>query len=105
LSRVPAAAVGVLDRRLLKRSRFLICICQQRLRFIIRSLEASPRFPMELIGQYAARGLCRMDSDSVWTGVITLNCRGHLRFRDNRGFYWRPSTGSACTLLICRGHP
>jgi len=57
----------------LKCIRFLICICQQRLRFIIQSLEARPHLSIKLVQQYAAKLLTdgrRLGVDGVVTGSL-----------------------------------
>ena len=42
------------DTERLRLARFLLCICQQRLGFIIRSLEVHPLLPLELIERYVS---------------------------------------------------
>ena len=63
------------DNMLLRRFRFLLCICQQRLRFIIRSLETHPLVPVELVEGYAA-GVIRNGQRIGLDGVITAASRG-----------------------------
>lgn len=77
LSRMPGEAAGDQDQVLLRRIRFLLCICQQRLRFIIRSTEAGFRLPAELIGSYAA-GIMKDGQRVGLDGVVTTNCRDCL---------------------------
>lgn len=63
------------DNMRLRRARFLLCICQQRLRFILRSLETHPLVPAELVEGYAA-GVIRNGQRIGLDGVITAACRG-----------------------------
>ncbi len=59
----------------LRRVRLLISICQQRLRFIIRSLEAHPLLPAVLIENYAA-GVIKDGQRIGMDGVITADSHG-----------------------------
>ncbi|MEA5059914.1 MAG: histidine kinase N-terminal 7TM domain-containing protein [Candidatus Pelethousia sp.] len=59
----------------LRRIRFFICICQRRLRFIIRSLEAHPLLPAVLIERYAA-GVIQDGQRMGLDGVITADSSG-----------------------------
>lgn len=77
LSRMPGETAVVQDQVLLRRIRFLLCICQQRLRFIILSTEAGFRLPAELIGSYAT-GVMKDGQRTGLDGVVTTNCRGCL---------------------------
>lgn len=70
-------AAVVQDQALLRRIRFLLSICQQRLRFIIRSTEAGFRLPAELIGSYAT-GIMKDGQRVGLDGVVTTNCHGYL---------------------------
>ncbi|NLA27720.1 MAG: hypothetical protein GX878_10050, partial [Firmicutes bacterium] len=75
LGLLTGAEAGEQDHALLRRTRFLLCICQQRLRFIIRSLETHPILPAELIESYAA-GVIRDGQRMGLDGVITCAVRG-----------------------------
>lgn len=70
-------AAVVQDQALLRRIRFLLSICQQRLRFIIRSTEAGFRLHAELIGSYTA-GVVKDGQRTGLDGVVTTNCQGCL---------------------------
>ncbi|NLT15767.1 MAG: solute-binding protein [Clostridiales bacterium] len=59
----------------LRRIRMLIYICQQRLRFIIRSMNGHPFLPAELITQYAA-GVIKDGQHVGLDGVITAASHG-----------------------------
>ncbi len=59
----------------LRRARFLLFICQQRLRFIIQSLGVHPHVPAEMIEGYAA-GLIKNGRRIGLDGVFTAASRG-----------------------------
>lgn len=75
LNRICEGAGENSDNTLLRRIRFLLCICQQRLRFIIRSLETHPLLPAELIENYVS-GVIRDGRRFGLDGVITAASNG-----------------------------
>lgn len=77
LRRVQGSAAGAPRRELLRRTRFLLSISQQRLRFIIHSLDFYPRLPLQLVEGYAARVIeegRRTGLDSVFTAAVNGFC-------------------------------
>lgn len=75
LSRIPDGTAKDQADVLLRRVRFLICICHQRLRFIIRSMEAHPLSPAQLVERYVA-GVIKNGQRIGLDGVLTASCRG-----------------------------
>ena len=59
----------------LRRIRFRICICQRRLRFILRGMDAQAPFPMALIESYAA-GVLQDGARLGLDGVVTASSGG-----------------------------
>jgi hypothetical protein len=95
------------DRIVLRHIRFLLCICQQRLRFVIRSLETHPLLPAGLVESYAA-GLIKDGRRIGLDAVITSSVHGFcpvdvvtalLEAIDCICLYARDLPG---TSLICR---
>ncbi len=61
----------------LRRARLLLCLCQRRLRLLLRSLEASSHIPVELIEAYAASVMedsCRLGLDGVFSAACCNDC-------------------------------
>jgi hypothetical protein len=75
LAQIMATDDAPTDLTRLRRVRLLICICQMRLRLIIRSLESYPGLPAALIGQYAA-GLFKDGQRFGIDAVLTSDVRG-----------------------------
>lgn len=83
---------GYRDERLLRRVRFLICICQRRLRFILQSLQARFPLPAELLEKYVSGvvedgkrfgldGVVSGSSDGTIPSALTwalLECTDHI---------------------------
>lgn len=81
LRRVQESTAGAPHRELLQRARFLLSISQQRLRFIIHSLNFYPRLPLQLVEGYAARVIeegCRTGLDGVITTAVHGFCYPRL---------------------------
>lgn len=77
LNRAAAPNRGHVGQGALRRIRFVLSICQQRLRFVIRSLEAHPHIPAQLVADYAAQVMAagqRLGLDGVVTGAICGDC-------------------------------
>lgn len=71
------AREGYRDDRHLRRVRFLICICQRRLRFILLSLQARFPLPAELIERYAA-GVVADGKRFGLDGVVSATLNGTI---------------------------
>ncbi|NLA11991.1 MAG: hypothetical protein GX883_07695, partial [Firmicutes bacterium] len=70
------AAAGEQRQKIMRRARFLLSICQQRLRFIIRSLEEHPLLPVQLVESYAAGMISDGGRRGLLDGAATAEARG-----------------------------
>lgn len=77
LAQAAAASATGSQRDNLRRIRFLIVICQQRLRLLLRSLEDYPLLPATLIERYAA-GLIKDGRRVGLDGVLTAAPQGSV---------------------------
>ena len=68
---------GYQDKKLMRRVRFLICICQRRLRFILKSLKMRTLFPTKLLEHYVS-GVIEDGKRYGLDAVISVSSEGNL---------------------------